>query len=217
VPVSWAARNETPGINLLKDLSSASVQQIASQVRRHKRPGDVAILSIHWGGNWGFKIPDAHRRFAQELIDKADVSIVHGHSSHHPMAMENYHNRLILYGCGDFLNDYEGISGHEQFLDDLTLMYFVELDLVSGGVRRVEMVPFRIQRFQLVPASSEDTELLLHTLDRECRKVETRVIRKPDHRLALTSTSDQIDSSSESAAQGMRKNPAPQIRLPEGR
>jgi len=30
--------------------------------------------------------------------------------------------RLILFGCGDFLTDYEGISGYEQFRGDLTLM-----------------------------------------------------------------------------------------------
>jgi len=32
--------------------------------------------------------------------------------------------RLILYGCGDFLNDYEGIRGYEEYRGDLALMYF---------------------------------------------------------------------------------------------
>ena len=118
VPVSWAARSETPGVCLLTDLSDASVARIAGRVGRLRRTGDVVVLSIHWGPNWGFEIPEEHTRFAHGLIDQAGVSIVHGHSSHHPIAIEVYRNRLILYGCGDFLNDYEGISGYEEFLDD---------------------------------------------------------------------------------------------------
>ena len=40
--------------------------------------------------------------------------------------IEVYQDRLILYGCGDFLNDYEGIGGYEHYRSDLGLMYFAE-------------------------------------------------------------------------------------------
>jgi poly-gamma-glutamate capsule biosynthesis protein CapA/YwtB (metallophosphatase superfamily) len=193
VPVSWAARRETPGVCLLTDLSDASVAQIAERVGRLRRTGDVVVLSIHWGPNWGFEIPVEHRRFAHELIDNAGVSIVHGHSSHHPIAMEVYRNRLILYGCGDFLNDYEGISGYEEFLDDLTLMYFASVDLTSGNLTELDMMPLQMRRFQLVYASSEDTDLLLEMLDQESRKFGTRIVRKPDGRLALSWPHDQTE------------------------
>jgi poly-gamma-glutamate capsule biosynthesis protein CapA/YwtB (metallophosphatase superfamily) len=185
VPVTWAARSEAPGVWLLTDLSDATVDGITERVGRLRRTGDVVILSIHWGPNWGFEIPEEHARFAHALIDKAGVSIVHGHSSHHPIAIEVYRNRLILYVCGDFLNDYEGIGGHYEFLDDLTLMYFASVDLRSGNLLSLDMVPLKIQRFQLVHASTEDTDLLLQTLDRECRRFCTRMIRNPDGRLAL--------------------------------
>jgi poly-gamma-glutamate capsule biosynthesis protein CapA/YwtB (metallophosphatase superfamily) len=56
----------------------------------------------------------------------------HGHSSHHTKAIEIYRSRLILYGCGDFLNDYEGIGGYEEFRDDLALMYFPDMDPTSA-------------------------------------------------------------------------------------
>jgi hypothetical protein len=29
--------------------------------------------------------------------------------------------------CGDFLNDYEGITGYERYRGDLALMYFLRL------------------------------------------------------------------------------------------
>jgi poly-gamma-glutamate synthesis protein (capsule biosynthesis protein) len=199
VPVTWGATTETPGVCLLTDLSGASVDRIAEQMIRLRRTGDIIILSIHWGPNWGFDIPEEHSRFAHEVIDKAGVSIVHGHSSHHPIAMEVYRNRLILYGCGDFLNDYEGISGYEEFLDDLTLMYFASVDLTSGNLLGLDMIPLQIRRFQLAHASSEDTDLLLETLDHECRKLGARVTRKPDGRLALSWPRDQVERRLESA------------------
>jgi hypothetical protein len=183
----------------MTDLSDASVAQIAERVGRLRRTGDVVVLSIHWGPNWGFEIPVEHRRFAHELIDNAGVSIVHGHSSHHPIAMEVYRNRLILYGCGDFLNDYEGISGYEEFLDDLTLMYFASVDLTSGNLTELDMMPLQMRRFQLVYASSEDTDLLLEMLDQESRKFGTRIVRKPDGRLALSWPHDQTERRRESA------------------
>ena len=35
---------------------------------------------------------------------------MHGHSSHHPRPIEVYRGKLILYGCGDLVDDYEGIQ-----------------------------------------------------------------------------------------------------------
>jgi poly-gamma-glutamate capsule biosynthesis protein CapA/YwtB (metallophosphatase superfamily) len=42
-----------------------------------------------------------------------------GHSSHHVRPIEVYHGKLVLYGCGDLIEDYEGISEYEQYRDDL--------------------------------------------------------------------------------------------------
>jgi poly-gamma-glutamate synthesis protein (capsule biosynthesis protein) len=30
--------------------------------------------------------------------------------------------KLVLYGCGDCINDYEGITGHERYRGDLRLL-----------------------------------------------------------------------------------------------
>ena len=56
------------------------------------------------------------------LID-GGFDVIHGHSSHHPRPVEVYRGRLVLYGCGDAINDYEGISGYGQFRGDLRLLY----------------------------------------------------------------------------------------------
>lgn len=185
IPEVWAASQVRPGVNLLKDFSDRTVGLIADRVRAVKRLGDIVVASIHWGGNWGYGIPREHSVFAHRILDEARVDVVHGHSSHHPKAIEIYKEKPILYGCGDFLNDYEGIRGHEEFRGDLVLMYFVSMDPVSGKLLRFEMIPLRIQRFKLNRVSREDAQWLRDTLNREGAKRGTRVELKADHSLTL--------------------------------
>ena len=170
IPSDWAADAARAGVHLLPDLSGTAVERIARLVRAMKQPGDVAVASVHWGSNWGFEIPPAHRRFAHGLIDRAGIDVVHGHSSHHPKSIEVYRDRLILYGCGDFLDDYEGIGGYEEFRDDLVPMYFATLERSTGHLVRLTMTPLQIRNFGLQHPSAPDRAWLRATLDREYRR-----------------------------------------------
>jgi poly-gamma-glutamate synthesis protein (capsule biosynthesis protein) len=165
-PHDWAATRRRPGVNIT-DLSPSAAMGIGATLDRIRRPGDNVVASIHWGPNWGYGIPDEQRRFAHDLIDAAGVDVVHGHSSHHPKAIEVYKERLILYGCGDFMNDYEGIGGYEAFRADLALMYFADLRRSDGTLASLEMIPLKIRRFQLCAASDDDGRWLQGALDRE--------------------------------------------------
>jgi len=185
-PMSWAARQKASGVNLLPYLSEASAARISQQIARVRRHGDLIIVSVHWGPNWGYEIPCDQTRFAHALIDQADVSIVHGHSSHHAKAVEVYRNRLILYGCGDFLNDYEGIKGYEEYRDDLALMYFADIEPASKELIALELVPLQIRRFQLVRCSKQDIDWLQRILDRESQRFSTHVGRASSGRLVLS-------------------------------
>lgn len=173
VPSSWAASPTGPGVNWLPDLSKATARRVGAEIAAAKQAGDLVVASIHWGDNWGYAIPDRQRAFAHALVDLG-TDLVHGHSSHHPKAIEVYRNRLVLYGCGDFLNDYEGISGYESFRDDLVIMYLPTLRVDSGLVR-LAMVPFQIRNFRLNRPVAEDVVWLRETLDRECRRFGSRV------------------------------------------
>jgi poly-gamma-glutamate synthesis protein (capsule biosynthesis protein) len=167
VPADWAATATRSGVHRLPDLSRETVARIAALVRHHRRSGDRVLFSIHWGGNWGYAVSAAQRAFAHALIDDAGIDIVHGHSSHHPKAIEVYRDHLILYGCGDFLNDYEGIEGNGEYRGELGLMYFPTLDAASGRLRKLELVPTRIRRFRVNDAGDEDRAWLLARLRRE--------------------------------------------------
>ncbi|KQU93266.1 poly-gamma-glutamate biosynthesis protein [Mesorhizobium sp. Root695] len=187
VPVQWAAEKGRPGVNFLTDFSRNAVAGIGRKIGRWKRPGDLVLISIHWGLNWGYDIPDDHRRFAHSLVDEAGVDVIHGHSSHHPLAIDVHAGKPILYGCGDFINDYEGISGHEAFRPDLALGYFLDIDHRTRRLRAVEMVPFHLRKFRLERASRADAGWLSSTLDRECRRFGHTVRLTEDDALALSS------------------------------
>jgi len=184
IPPAWAAGPARPGVHLLPDFSKRTVERIAELVHRSKRAGDVVVASVHWGSNWGFHVPEPHRRFAHALIDRARIDVVHGHSSHHPKAIEVYRGRPILYGCGEFLDDYEGIRGYEEFRGELVLMYFLTVDLGTGRLVQLTMTPLQIRNFRLVPTSPSDRTWLHQMIDRECHRFGGRV-RLEDEGFAL--------------------------------
>jgi poly-gamma-glutamate synthesis protein (capsule biosynthesis protein) len=184
VPPEWAAGERRAGVNILADLSGRSVERIAAEVGAAKRAGDIVVASLHWGGNWGYAVSAAERRFAHAVID-AGVDVVHGHSSHHPRGIEVYRDRPILYGCGDFLNDYEGIHGHESFRPDLVLMYLPVLDAATGRLLRLALTPMRIRHFRLNATPEQDARWLAEMLTREGRALGTRAVLQLDGTLAV--------------------------------
>jgi poly-gamma-glutamate capsule biosynthesis protein CapA/YwtB (metallophosphatase superfamily) len=185
VPEEWNAEESSPGIHLLDDLSLPSAQSLADRILKEKQAGDIVVLSIHWGSNWEFNISKRASKFAHHLIDAAAVDVVHGHSSHHVKGIEVYRERLILYGCGDFLNDYEGIGGYEQFRPDCSLMYFPSLESGSGKLLALTLVPTQIRGFRVMRANDDAVAWLQATLNREGETLGTQVEREPGNDLLL--------------------------------
>jgi poly-gamma-glutamate synthesis protein (capsule biosynthesis protein) len=185
VPYNWKASENKAGVNVLNDLSKKTIRQIANQVNAVKGKNDIVVASIHWGGNWGYHIPSEHTRFAHGLIDEANVDVVHGHSSHHPKGIEVYRNKPIIYGCGDFINDYEGISGYKEYRDDLSLMYFVTLNVLTGELVRFQLVPTQIKQFRVNHATQTDTKWLADMLNREGQKLNTQVKLNDDKTMSV--------------------------------
>lgn len=125
----------------------------------------LKIFSVHWGPNYAWHPADKIRSLAHFLIDECDVDIVHGHSSHHVQGVERYHGKLIIYGCGDFVDDY---ALHADYRNDLSAVWRVivkEREDGGGGggdrslvLDRLEIFPTRIERFRasLLDRKDED-------------------------------------------------------------
>ena len=97
---------------------------------------------------------------AHFLVDECGVDIVHGHSSHHVQGVEVYRGKVIIYGCGDFVDDY---MVHEKYRNDLGAVWRViatEGEAKSLKLDRLEIFPTRIDQFRanLLHKGDEDHE-----------------------------------------------------------
>ncbi|KAJ5165828.1 Capsule synthesis protein CapA [Penicillium capsulatum] len=128
----------------------------------HKRsarrePPALKIFSVHWGPNYSWHPAAKIRALAHFLIDECGVDIVHGHSSHHVQGVETYHGKIIIYGCGDFVDDY---ALNEEYRNDLGAVWRVCLKEQGGGVvlDRLEIFPTRVDRFRAMLLDVSDSD-----------------------------------------------------------
>ncbi|MFX0579013.1 CapA family protein [Nocardia nepalensis] len=177
VPHHWAARRDRPGLWWIGDTPNIrAADEVAAEVLAHKRDDDIAIVSVHWGPNWGYGVQRSEKQFAHRLID-AGIDLVHGHSAHHPRPIEIYRGKPILYGCGDVIDDYEGIRGYERYRPDLRLLYLVSMD---PGAMETRMIPLRIRHMRLESAAHGESRWLCETIEHISRDFGTRVASRPD-------------------------------------
>jgi poly-gamma-glutamate synthesis protein (capsule biosynthesis protein) len=185
IPPEWAVTEDRPGVDLIGGGANRVADRVAARLAPVRRPGDVVIVSVHWGPNWGYRVSEEQQRLAHELVDVGGVDVVHGHSSHHPLGIELYNGRLILHGCGDFITDYEGIAGYEEYRDDLVLAYFPRLEAATGRLVGLSISPFQLRRFRLQRPKQTDTHWLRDTLDRHSRRFGARVELQRDGSLRV--------------------------------
>jgi poly-gamma-glutamate capsule biosynthesis protein CapA/YwtB (metallophosphatase superfamily) len=167
VPPAWTVQPGHPGVALVSGINNGSVKWLCRCIKRQRRPGDRVVVSLHWGANWVPVVPEQHRWLARQLIELAGVDVVFGHSSHHPLPLEIHQGRLILYGCGDLINDYEGLPPHGPWRSDLVCLYGLELERRSGALTALAIQPYRLRGFQLQEASGADRQLLEQQLGLE--------------------------------------------------
>ncbi|KXZ43828.1 hypothetical protein GPECTOR_79g107 [Gonium pectorale] len=113
------------------------------------------------------------------LEGAAGVDLVHGHSSHHAKGCELYRGKLIVYGAGDLISDYEGIHNasvesafpREAYRDDVGLLWYADVGARDGALRRLAMRPTRLRHLRLEEPDPADWEYIVKTMDRECRRL----------------------------------------------
>jgi poly-gamma-glutamate synthesis protein (capsule biosynthesis protein) len=78
------------------------------------------------------------------------------------------------------VNDYEGISGYDEYRDDLRLLYRVDVHPETGELRDLRMRVFHARRIRLEPAVPEDVSWLAGVLGRESRRFGCAVTAEGD-------------------------------------
>ncbi|MDP9884579.1 poly-gamma-glutamate synthesis protein (capsule biosynthesis protein) [Sinomonas atrocyanea] len=102
----WAAAPRSPGVAYAPVDAAHPLGRRLREVVRATRPAvDVLIVSAHWGGNWGAEVPAEHRALAHALVEDG-ADLVFGHSPHIVRGIEVHRGRPVIYGAGDFIDDY---------------------------------------------------------------------------------------------------------------
>eukprot|EP00798_Chlamydomonas_sp_ICE-L_P000470 gene470-1878_t len=170
----WAAKplselklekNATAGIWWIDIENGRPWSDVMEHVHRQAQLVDVLVFSVHWGPNYREFPSPAFRDFAHALIDHG-VRIVHGHSANHVQPVELYHDGLIPYSCGDFLDDY---AVDPFFRNDLACILRIHCDPRSAAVTRFDVIPTKIGRLQVSKASLASERSFVHRRIEGCR------------------------------------------------
>lgn len=95
------------------------------------------------------------------------VDIIHGHSSHHIQGIEtvqrqNGTNGLIIYGCGDFIDDY---AIDEQYRNDLGAIFQVHVSIPWTFPENTNLKPIRLQSLSVFPTRCSNFQVNRLCLD----------------------------------------------------
>jgi len=166
----WEARPGHPGIFYSPiDETDERAQKVFQALREMRAVTDVAILSAHWGPNWGYKAPAGHVRFAHALID-AGADIVFGHSGHVFRGIEVYKRRPIIYCAGNFIDDY---AVDEIERNDESFVFVVEVS--DARVISMRLHPAQIVQSQATMARGERAEQIAYKMASLCADMGTPI------------------------------------------
>ena len=188
IPIDWAAGDSKYGINIIENPTITKARSIAKlmedkltltggilETSRGQQQRTIKVVSLHWGPTWDWNIPEQQQTFAHTLIDHG-VDVVVGHSSHHIKGIEVYKGKLIAYGLGDFINDYEGITeqGYEEFRNDLCCFYMPTIDTSNGNLLYLDIIPCKIKHLRVQRATiPDDIDWIYRIICREGQKFGT--------------------------------------------
>ena len=103
-----------------------------------------------------------------------------------PRPIELYRGNPIPYGCGDVIDDYEGIGGHESYRPDLRLLYLISINPGRGELAAIRMLPLRVRRMRLERVSETDVQWLRATMEHISRRFGIDVATVSDELLTVS-------------------------------
>lgn len=168
---TWRATLNKPGTNYfaLNDYGN-----LIGQIKQLRPHVDCLIMSLHWGQNWPDTITDEMSACAHALIN-AGADIIHGHSPHITLGIEQYNNKLIIYSAGDFVDDYM-VGPKER--NDHTVLFQITIN--QNGISTITLIPGIIQNMQVNRAHSNEAFEILSRIQKLSENNNTHLVLQDD-------------------------------------
>lgn len=180
----WEATKETAGVNYVPiTLSSEEyVNRLGFCIKNAKKNSDIVIVSSHVGPHFRENPSATYIEFAHKIIDLG-ADIYWGHSNHMPQGIEIYKNKIIMYDCGDFIDDYAIDPIYRNDLSFIFLIYFDDLkdhydaDYKSNILmKEIELIPTKIHGFKTNMAMLNDADIAIRRMIKRCNHLKTKCI-----------------------------------------
>jgi len=183
----WEATKETAGINYIPITLSSKEEKYLDRlqfcIESAKKNSDIVVVSSHVGPHYRENPSSTYIKFAHKIIDLG-ADIYWGHSNHMPQGIEIYKNKIIMYDCGDFIDDYAVDPLHRNDLSFIFLVYFDYLkDCKDNGsksnlltMEKIDLIPTIIHDFKANIAMLDDADIVIDRMIKRCSRLKTKCI-----------------------------------------
>jgi hypothetical protein len=119
-------------------IDPAAIKAAARKAREAK--AEIVILSLHWGTE-NKHLPNADQeRWAKEVLAGPEIDLILGHHSHSVQAMEQFGEKWVSYGLGDFVaRSTEGLESQREGV--MMRMTLTEVGPGAWRVTKAEAIP----------------------------------------------------------------------------
>ena len=144
------------------DYTQKTRQRLKDLLTKSTSNAALKVFSVHWGPNYSWQPAQEIQDLAHYLIDECGIDIIHGHSSHHVQGVERYKGKVIIYGCGDFVDDYALTPGYRNNLSAIWQVTVEESSKASKGrplkLKELKIYPTKIERFAARALESQEED-----------------------------------------------------------
>ena len=191
----WEAKGDSAGTNYIPISLDPEeyYYRLKNCIEEARRESDLLIVSSHVGPHFRETPSTQYVNFAHKIIDFG-ADIYWGHSNHMPQGIEIYkpnnnskNSKIILYDCGDFIDDYAIDSYYRNDLSFIFILHF-NLDknyqfsnsrdkgniLLPNGI--IELIPTKISNFKVntISAEDNDADLIIDRMVKRCSNLGTK-------------------------------------------
>jgi poly-gamma-glutamate capsule biosynthesis protein CapA/YwtB (metallophosphatase superfamily) len=205
----WEAKWNSAGINYIPITldSEQYYNRLKNCIEKVRKQSDLVIVSSHIGPHFREKPSRKYINFAHTIVEFG-ADIYWGHSNHMPQGIEIYrhHNdkdnnnsynnkKIIMYDCGDFIDDYAIDYNYRNDLSFIFLLH-VNIDkkiyklgnnnnnannnkeniLLRNGI--IELIPIKINNFRVNTISFDDSDadLIIERMYKRCTNLGTKCL-----------------------------------------
>ncbi|MDW3604497.1 MAG: CapA family protein [Nitrososphaeraceae archaeon] len=189
----WEAKYDQAGINYIPTALDPDryYYRLQNYIENAKKQSDLVIVSSHVGPHFRETPSMKYVNFAHKIIDFG-ADIYWGHSNHMPQGIELYkhndNNKIILYDCGDFIDDYAIDSNYRNDLSFIFLLHFLmdknhklsNNNSNNGNIllqnSMIELIPTKISNFMVntIPVDDNDADLIIKRMAKRCSFLGTK-------------------------------------------